>query len=242
MRIAICTGAWKRHHLLDFVCQYYADMKTSVGTADLDIELIVACSQDEAMETCQRHGHTCFMVDNTPLYAKFNAAVQKAEEWDADIVINIGSDDIMTPDLIRYYVQTFVDEQVDFIATLDWYFFDTKTKQGMYWKGYDQPHNMGKTCGAGRAMNRRLLDMLNWQPWLPGYDRVLDTGMQVLLDRLKYKSHIFRMREHRLFGLDIKTDQNMTPFDRWNNTTIFKNGAEMLDTYVSKYTKRIMSL
>lgn len=242
MKVAICTGAWKRHHLLDFVCGYYADMKTSVGTADLDIEFIVACSQEEAYEICQRHGHTCFMVDNQPLYAKFNAAVQEAEKIGADIVINIGSDDLMTPELIRHYLRIFHDEEVDFVATLDWYFFDTATKQGMYWKGYDQPHNLGKTCGAGRAMNRRLLDMLQWQPWLPGYDKVLDTGMQVLLDRLKYKQHVFRMRDERLFGLDIKTSTNMTPFARWDNTLLFKSGREMLDTYVAKYTKQIMNL
>ena len=233
MKITICTGAWKRPNLLDFFCRYYADLQKK-----FPFELVVACSEKEAMSICQAHGHTCFMVVNEPLHRKFNAAVQAAKG--SDYVINIGSDDFLTEDFLRHYDGLF-REGHDYITTLDWYFFDTKTKKGLYWKGYDKPHNTGKGCGAGRALSKHLLEEMNWKPWAAGYDKVLDTGMQVKLDAIPHKAHSFRLRDLGLFALDIKTEENMTPFDRWDNTTLF-DGREMLDAYVPEYTAEILKL
>lgn len=211
MKIAICTGAYKRPELLDLFCRYYRWLADNT----FPFELIVACSEPSALRTAQQYGHTAFMVNNHPLTRKFNMSNQYAEG--ADYVLNIGSDDFLSPKTLLHYVELFRQGH-DYIAPLDWYFFDTKTKHALYWAGYNKPYNIGKACGAGRALSKKLLEKMNWQPWAAGYDRVLDTGMQVNLDKHPHTSHIFRLKDCGLFALDVKTEMNMTKFDRWPNT------------------------
>lgn len=233
MKIKIVTGAWKRHQLFEFFCRYYADLQKRAN-----FELIIACSEPETLEIAQRYGHTALMVANEPLSRKFNTATERA--IGADYCLMIGSDDFVTYDTLKFY-QSLFKKGYDYIYPLDWYFYDTASRKGLYWKGYDQPHNIGKGCGAGRALSNALLDKMQWHPWAAGFDRVLDNGMQAKIDALPHSSYCFRLRDYRLFGLDIKTEQNMTPFAKWPNTMLF-DGREMLDTYVPEYTNEIMKL
>ena len=67
-------------------------------------------------------------------------------------------------------------------------------------------------------MSKRLLDAVGWQPWEAGYDKILDTGMDVRLARVEHTKHVFNLNDAGLFALDIKTSENMTPFAHWPNT------------------------
>jgi len=234
MKLAIITAAWKRHKLFEFFCEYYSVLKQAHP-----FELIVACSEKETLTLAQKYGHTALMIENNPLYLKMNAPAMKARG--SDYCLMIGSDDFITPKMLMWYIEKAQQTKHDYIYPLDWYFFDTKTKKGLYWAGYRQKWNTGMACGAGRILSKRLMDKLNWQPWIKGYDHVLDTGMDKLLAKLQYSSMGFYLKKENLFSVDIKTDTNMTPFAKWDNT-VELNGTKMLLDHMPQQMTKILSL
>lgn len=233
MKLSLVTGAWQRHTLFEFFCRYYKDLQKKI-----DFELIVACSEPETIAIAKKYGHSIAKIANQPLYRKFNAASEMAKG--SDYCIMIGSDDFLTAETLKHYIELF-KEGYDYIFTLDWYFYDTKTKKGLYWKGYSEPYRYGKGCGAGRALSKNLMDKMKWNPWISGFDNLLDTGMEKQLDRIPHTEYGFRLRDEGLFALDIKSDVNMTKFERWDNSIEF-DGKEMIKTYLPKYADEIFKL
>lgn len=231
--LCICTGAYKRPELLELFCRYYAWLQKRIP-----FTLIVACSESSARQIVEHYGHTAFMVNNHPLTRKFNMAAQYAEG--ADYCINIGSDDFLTEKTLRHYCTLF-DRGIDYIAPLDWWFYNSLTGKSIYWAGYNKPENVGKPCGAGRALSKRLLEAMDWRPWADGYDHILDTGMDVNLAKHPHTSHIFSLNQIQLFALDIKTAVNMTPYNDWPNT-IPMNTNDMLQKHFPEWKDEILKL
>jgi hypothetical protein len=221
MKIAIITAAWKRHELLEFFCHYWAQLKTQLAPRGVELVLCCAVTDREAREICHRHGWLSTDVPNTPLYAKHNAAVQLAKPLRPQYCLCLGSDDIMNAALVLDYVER-MREGTDYIAPLDWSFYDTQTRACMHWRGYRESYRHGEPCGAGRALSARLLDLLKWQPWIAGFDTVLDTGFTRNLAPHAHTRDFFHIGCDTRVGLDIKTLANMTPFKPWPNTFMIK--------------------
>ena len=64
-------------------------------------------------------------------------------------------------------------------------------------------------------------------PWENRDSHVLDKSMQDKLKVTPHTIHTFSMKEKNLFALDIKSETNMTPFAKWNN-------SEFIDTKIIK--------
>jgi len=233
MRIAIVTGAYKRHELLDLFCRYYQWLQQRIP-----FDLVVACSETQTKQIVRHYGHTAIMVNNHPLTRKFNMAAQHAAG--ADYCIMLGSDDFLSEATLRHYVNLF-EQGYDYIGVLDWWFYNSLTGAGLYWKGYDTTANRGHLCGAGRALSKRLMEAVGWQPWEPGYDKILDTGMDVRLARVEHTKHAFNLNDAGLFALDIKTEENMTKFAHWPNT-VSVNSLKMLGQHLPEWRDEIINL
>lgn len=217
MRIAICTAAWRRHEILEFFAWFWAGMRDQSKSHGIELDLICAVSEMGAAKIVESHGFKAPMVPNDSLYRKHNAAVQMARG--ADAVICLGSDDIMNMALLKYYAGIFQQSKPDYIATLDWWFYDTVSRTGLYWGGYREQYRQGQPCGAGRMLSARVLDLLGWSPWIPGYDRMLDEGFRRQMAIVKHTTHFIMMSETPgLAAMDIKSPVNMTPFRPWDNT------------------------
>ncbi len=232
MNIAICTGAYKRHDLFELFCRYYADLQKRVP-----FTLIVACSEQATHQIAQHYGHTSFLVNNHPLTRKFNMATQYAEG--ADYCIMLGSDDFLTEATLRHYITLF-EKGYDYIGVYDWWFYNSLTGAALYWKGYNKDANRGHTCGAGRALSNNLLQQINWQPWAAGYDKILDTGMDVRLSTVLHTKHVFNLNDAGLFALDIKSEENMTKFAHWPNTEPI-DAAQMLERHLPEWKDEILN-
>lgn len=233
MKLAIVTGAYRRHELLDLFCRYYQRLQRKI-----DFELIIACSEVHTRNIAKFYGHTAFIVNNQPLTRKFNMAAQYAEG--ADYVLMIGSDDFLTEATLKHYIGIF-ETGVDYVGVLDWWFYNSLNGEALYWKGYNQNANRGHTCGAGRGISGRLMDAVDWQPWAHGYDKILDTGMDVRLSKVEHTKHVFNLNETGLFALDIKTEENMTKFAAWPNTIPIDSG-QMLQKHLPEWREEIISL
>jgi hypothetical protein len=156
-------------------------------------------------------------IPNEPLAAKVNATTYACRNLDVHYVMCVGSDDIMSPELLNAYIP-YMKRGVDFIGVTDGYFYDTVSGKSLYWGGYREPYRKGHTLGAFRALSNRLLSEWNWMPWENKDSHVLDKSMQ---DKLKITPHTietFSMKSKGVFGIDIKSSTNMTPFAKWDNS------------------------
>lgn len=211
MKIAVVSATWKRFDVFQ---------KFMLGIDKLDIELCLAVSEEKYQRYCVNHKIKHVIVENNPLAAKMNASLRLAKG--ADYVLFLGSDDVVHPELFEYYKQQ-INKGVDFIGSTDWYFYDTKTKKSAYWGGYREPNRKGVTCGAGRLLSKRVLDLWGWKIWENKHSHILDNSFEEKLRQTPLTKHVFSLKEKGLFGLDIKSETNMTPFKIWDNTNYIDN-------------------
>jgi len=221
-RLAIVTGVWKRPEIFEI----FANQTKKLKHKDVDIVVIVAGSEGkESKSMVEKHGFKYIEIKNQPLAHKMNATTLLAKEYNVDYVLCVGSDDIITQKLFNVYVQE-MQNGTDFVGVLDWYFYDTRTDRFAYWGGYIDSRR-GHTCGAGRLLSRKLMDAFSWSPWNIEHSHILDDSMQKKLKDIDHSSYIFRLKDKGVYGIDIKSSTNMTPFQLWDNTNYIEATKEL---------------
>jgi hypothetical protein len=215
LTVAIVSAVWKRPEVFELFAQ---GIKHLQKNSNIDLPVFIAGSEGEkSKRMVRRHGFNYIEIKNDPLASKVNAPVQLAKTINPDYVLCLGSDDIISPGLMKEYEKE-MRKGFDFIGVTDFYFYDTVTKKSSYWGGYRDPRRVGHTCGAGRLISKRLLDLWNWTPWETKDSKVLDNSMQTKLKNTPHSISTFSIKDRGVFGLDIKSSTNMTPFDLWDNT------------------------
>lgn len=229
-KIALITAAWGRAELFSFFCRYWAEM------AELfPLSLYCAVSELSTLEIARENNFNIVEADNQPLFRKWNAVVKRAEKDRPDYCLFMGSDDIMNVTLLEYYMELMAVKP-DYIAPYDWYFYDCRSRNGLYWGGYREQYRYGEPCGAGRMLSAEMLDAIKWQPWLPGYDKGLDTGFTNNIKNIFTTNVFFHIKcRENMCALDIKTRNNMTPFRQWDNSTMMR-GDKMLEEFFGRTT------
>lgn len=215
MKIAIVTGIWKRHDIFEMCAK---GIQLLQQQTDCEISVIVSGSEgNTSKQLVEKHGFTYIEIPNEPLAIKMNAPVLMAKQLNADYVFCIGSDDIISPELFSIYVEQ-AKRGIDFVGVTDFYFYDTISKRVIYWGGYREDWRKGHTCGAGRLISKRLLDLWQWKLWEVKHNLILDNSIQDKLAATPHTEMIFSIKENGVYALDIKSKENMTPFAMWDNT------------------------
>lgn len=218
IKIAIVTAIWKRPEVFKLFCKGIRQFWSKRYHDKVVVDVFIAGSEgDISRRLVQGELPVANYVEikNDPLARKMNAALQLARGY--DFALCVGSDDVIHPDLFDRYIAA-AERGIDFVGVLDFYFWDTKTRKAAYWGGYREKYRQGMTCGAGRMFSARLLDQWNWKIWNDEHSRILDNSSDEKLRGINHSSEIFSLRETGLFGLDIKSPENMTPFELWDNT------------------------
>jgi hypothetical protein len=235
IKLAIVASVWKRPEIVKMFADGIKDLL--LNCSQFEISLIISGSEwYESKSNCDRNGgyllgfglkhYQYIEIPNEPLAAKVNASTYACKNLGVDYVLCLGSDDIMTPELLNEYA-IHMRNGVDFIGVTDFYFYDTVSGKSLYWGGYTEPYRKGHTAGAARAISARLMNKWDWMPWENRDSLILDKSMQDKLKVTPHTIHTFSMREKNLFALDIKSETNMTPFAKWNN-------SEFIDTKIIK--------
>lgn len=141
---------------------------------------------------------------NVPLGAKWNAGLKVIKNLEHDYVFIAGSDDIFSKSFYSYYDTL----DAHFVGCLDFYFYDYGKRRIKYCHGF-QRDRRGETHGAGRMLHKNLLEKVNYQLWDDNLNKALDASMTSRLSELEFTSHVFRMSEKGIYGLDIKTEINI---------------------------------
>ena len=236
-KVAIITAMWKRPKVFKVFGQLTNDLIADVKSVDFQV-FCVGSEGQTSRKLAESFGFTYLEHENTQLGQKWNAVVAAARSFNPDYCMMMGSDDVMDAALFRRYLP-YMRLGIDYIGTLDWYFYDTRTRESLYWAGYRKNFNRGVTCGAGRFMSARLLNALEWQPWeTDKLHNLLDTSMENRLRNVTHSRASFIIGDGGGIGLDIKSSTNMTPFAEWDNAWKIPNG-DIFKHFTSKQRKLI---
>lgn len=218
IKIAIVTAMWKRPEVFKLFCKGVRQFWSKRYHDKVVVDVFIAGSEGEISRRLVQSELSVanyIEIKNDPLSRKMNAALQLARGY--DYALCIGSDDVIHPDLFDKYIEL-AESGIDFVGVSDFYFWDTLTRRAAYWGGYRENYRKGITCGAGRMISARLLDQWNWKVWEDHHSKILDNSIDEKLRTAKHSSLVFSLKEYGLFGLDIKSAENMTPFQLWDNT------------------------
>lgn len=203
----VCT--YKRLELVDYVFGYYKKIKEEISDF-CDLNLICVSSDGEKGKLiCEKNGFEYFEYKNNPLSEKFNYACTQCKRHNPDGVLAIGSDDIISVEFFKEYVNL-IEQKIDFFGVLD-IFILTKNKLG-YWSGYPKnSKRYGEPIGPGKFFSKNLIEKLNWVPWKgKGVDSGLDNLATNNLSKLKYTKKTIKCSDIGGFIVDIKTAVNIT--------------------------------
>lgn len=228
MRIVIPTCMWQRPAVFEVYARGIRRLRRS---SKHEIVAIMCGSEGEVSESLARkHGFPYIEFQNRPLGAKYNARMLFASAFDPDYVLMLGSDDIISTDLLKAYEKE-MEKGTDFMGILDLYIYNVATKQTTYCQGYTN-ERVGETVGVGRCLSRNLLQQLNWQPWIDSRNSSLDGAMMTKLGSLNYSKKTFRLKELDAFAMDIKSGNNISPF-RIDKDHVLTN-PELMYNYLPK--------
>lgn len=221
IKIAICSAVWKRPAVFEMFAK---GIKILMEKTEIEYKVFISGSEGSlSKKMVEKYGFTYIEIPNDPLAAKVNAATYAAQFFNPDYILCIGSDDIISPELMKVY-ETYMRKGIDFIGVTDFYFYDTTSKQAAYWGGYRDERRKGHTAGAGRLISKRLMALWDWGPWENKDSKVLDNSMQNKMRNTPHTIEIFSLKEKGVFALDIKSATNMTPFKLWDNTSYIDAG------------------
>jgi hypothetical protein len=216
IKLAIVTSVWKRPEIFEMFAKGVNNLINKCN--NFEITIVVSGSEWlESHKMVTDHGFTYIEVPNEPLAAKVNASTYACKKLNIDYVICVGSDDIISPELLNEY-EKYMRKGIDFIGVTDCYFYDVTSKKSLYWGGYTENYRKGHTVGAFRALSARILSLWDWMPWENRDSNGLDRSMQDKLKKTPHSIHTFNMKSLGLFALDIKSSTNMTKFRQWDNS------------------------
>lgn len=232
MNLTIITAVWQRPEVFEMFAAGVKVLQDHFKGV-MNISVCISGSEgEESKEMVENHDYYYTEYPNKYLGQKMNRASllsRKQENQDdpEDYYLLLGSDDIMGPDIMEYYL-TEMEKGTDYVYVTDYYFFDTATKRALYWAGYNKSANRGHGCGAGRMISRKVMDSLNFQPWFDDkLHGLLDTAFDYKIRGITMSRREFNLKALGCFGLDIKSSINMTPFKKWDNTQ-FVDAKKML--------------
>lgn len=192
-------AVWKRPQITEICFSGINRMRTH---PDYDIQALAVISEESMIPLCEKYGVDWVITDNTPLGKKKNEGLRYAEKFEFDYLMEIGSDDLITNELLTSYKKHL---GVDFFGIRDAAYIHSLD-------GACRRLISKSTYGAGRMIKRSVLEKMNWALWDDNKLKGLDNNS------------VFRMAREGVFYrqvppmdrpgvIDIKSDENIWKFN-----------------------------
>lgn len=200
-KLLIYLAVWRRPEITE-LC--FMGINRLRKHPNYDINALAVISEPEMITLCNQYGIKWIMHENLPLGKKKNAGLVAAASYDFDYLMEIGSDDLITNDLLTQYL--------DYIGKYDFF--------GISDAAYIESENGTcrrlitdkSTYGAGRMISRKVLDTMAWKLWNDNLNRGLDNDSVRTLQLKGIKFH--KVPAANAPGvIDIKSDQNIWKFN-----------------------------
>jgi hypothetical protein len=232
MKILTVIPVWKRPDILKICVD---------GLKHIPVKPLFIISPEDRylpeIKKILKNHHTC-QYPNWPVGRKLNAGINLAyKEYRFDYLMNLGSDDIISPKLFDVYRPLF-EKQKLFFGVNNLYIMNYVNKKVMFVENY----NIKRPIGAGRMIHRSVLTkMMRKKENL--YDNECSHGMdtnseQRILHFTQVRPKVIKTGKDP-FILDIKTATNINPFPQMiRRSDEIDNSKEIID-YFSKFTDKL---
>ena len=213
MKLLVVTTIYGRQKLTDFVFEYYKNIKKELKNI-IDFNLLVCGSEGKiSEELTKKHGFEYTEHSNFPLSQKHNHLFKTAKNYNPDVVVLIGSDDLISKETFIKYKE-FSELGLDYVGFKDLYMYDGTL---YYWSGYGKERN-NETIGAGRFYSKNILDKCDWDLWGDSkINKGLDALAQTKIKRFNPKTEVLSCLSNNFIIVDIKTNNNITEISRFKN-------------------------
>lgn len=184
--------------------KYYTDLQLN---AKDDISLVAVGSCDADKELANRCGWGYCEHENEPLSQKFNHVFEQAKVTNPDLLILVGSDDLVSYEIIDWYSRNVPRDCKELVGLQDLYFYGIQDGNTVHFTGYV---SMGygkapRTIGAGRCFSRYILETMEWRPWQrERIPRGLDSSSTAQMKKRGIGERVVTMQETRGIAVDIK--------------------------------------
>lgn len=232
MKVAIVTCLWQRPEITDVVQDYYANY--------FDDCTLIAAKTEGDPQPVNTAWHYCY-AENKPLAQKFNAAFLEARKHSPDIVVLIGSDDLISYSLIEYYKRVYSPNDTYLLGLKDLFYHDIRTRRTIHWHGLPSRYK-SMPIGCGRVFSRNILDRMGWMPLGPKAkaNMGMDTNSTDYMKALSIRFKSVTMKEAGAVCVDLKSGVSMHSFDKIMNKPTGYGKSELVPYDVlSQYHSQI---
>jgi len=215
MKIGILSAMWQRPGIFEIFATGINRLRDQ-----FDITPVIVGSEGEVSKAlCKKYGFLYLERPNNPLGRKFNAGLQVFKIFPVDYVIIMGSDDLISNNLIETYMP-YMEKGHDLIGILDIYYYDILTKKLHYWPGYGNcqkdKKRRNEPLGLARCISNKMINLVNWHLWDNNVNKGLDWIMWQRLKRVQCKPVSVKLTAINAFAVDLKSGHNI------NNLGLFK--------------------
>ncbi len=213
-KIGIFTCVWNRLKVTEYMYSYYLKLRRHFK-GEIEIKLFVGGSEgDVSRDMARRYKAHYVELPNNPLSHKFDNCLRSAWWWDPDGMIAIGSDDLLSYELIRIYDKYLQKAPSQPLGVLDCYLIWPDRLS--YWPGYKN-HRKGEPLGAGKLFPRKVLDTIEWSLWKDlEIDKNLDSNMMRILKEYGIKFKTISLKKNNAYILSMQSKTKIS----WLKATI----------------------
>jgi len=269
LTLVMLTCVWKRPKLTKIILSYYSKLKEEVKNI-VNLEFVAVGSEgNKSRKICEDAGFHYFEHENQPISGKWQHGLEMTKKYNPDAVIIMGSDDIITKEIINFYIEK-INLGYLLVGIKDFYIYESTLKKLAHWRGYgklNDAHRMDETIGLGRCLARPLLDQIKFDVWGGlELERNLDGAMTNRLKKfgifpisedncpiIKNNGNLLRIGHvgYKLdeidgFAIDIKSKTNVTNFDRYLDrdpeSVTFMDGGVLEEHIYEDTIEEIMAL
>ena len=202
IRLKIFLAVWKRPEITELCFMGIQRLKKH---PNYEISAFAVISEPEMAPLCNKYGIDWVSTSNHPVGRKKNYGLKQLANQEFDYLLEIGSDDLITNDLLTAYLPFF--DQYEFFGISDAIYIESEN-------GECRRHISHKTTyGAGRIISKRLLEEMNYNIWADELNRGLDnSSVANIYSKTKVRFHkIEPMDEPGV--IDVKSNENLWKFN-----------------------------
>ncbi len=217
-RISVIAPCWRRPKVLrQFLENHYHLFPRPL--------LFLAGSPDDECEgIAKEYGNVLYIQrPNMPVSKKTNDVIEIAK-GSAKYYLMSGSDDFMSQETYEYYLR-FVGYH---LGLKNLFFHDSVSKQSFHFKGYSG-RKEGTPIGACHMVSAGVMEALGYRPYVDSdkWPREQSTWKKVV--GLGVETNVVTMAETGGIVVDVKSEQNIMPFENKSN----KNGMYPDSEYIT---------
>lgn len=238
MKLLIGMPLWKRPVLTRIVLGYYQNLAREIPGITL---LAVGSEGHNSFSSCFMSDWNYIEYPNLPLASKLNALSREVERYDADAMMLVGSDNLISRDIIKYYMNQYGSATPEMIGMRGCYYYDVNTDTSYHLT--DQPGESRKySMGAGRLFSKKVLEKTGYNLWdATPMAKGLDYSCSKRLEYLNINHKVITMEQAGGIVLDIKEDESINPvsylrpFVSETSSNIFRNNFPAQYKLVTQY-------